>query len=89
MQYTEEQLKDIQERSEKAIKMLAELELSAQANVSMVNLANDVFGVKVQPLLMDTKYASKNEEVKAEESQENKKEHIPFENIDQLPESHL
>lgn len=57
--YTPEQIKDVQEREAKALAYLKDLELTPSAILSMSNNGNDVFGVKVQPYLQDTKYQGK------------------------------
>lgn len=57
-QYTPEQIKDIQEREAKALAYLAELQLTPSAQLSMENMnRTDVFGIRCQPYLQDTKYA--------------------------------
>ena len=61
MEYTPEQIKDIQEREAKAIQSLKELELTPASYVAPVNLGQDVFGMQVKGFLQDTKYAKKDE----------------------------
>ncbi len=56
--YTDEQIKDIQERIEKANAMLKELELFPSASVSSENLGDDVFGTKVIAYLQDSKFTA-------------------------------
>jgi len=55
-QYTEEQVKDIEEREEKGLKALTDLQLTPAAIMQKVNIGNDTFVDKVLPYLMDTKY---------------------------------
>jgi hypothetical protein len=55
--FTEEQLKDIAERIDKARTMLSELQLRPSASVSVENIGDDVFATKVVPYLHDTKFA--------------------------------
>jgi len=55
-QYSEEEIKDITERTEKAIKLLGELNLYPTAQVLKVNMGDDVFGDKVIAYLQDNKY---------------------------------
>ncbi len=55
--YTDEQIKDVQEREAKALEVLKELQLSPAAVVHKVNLGDDVFADKVQPYLRDIKYS--------------------------------
>ena len=59
--YTDEQVKDIQEREAKAIEALKELELTPSAYVMKTNIGDDTFVDKVVPYLQDTKYADKKE----------------------------
>ncbi len=59
MQLTEEENKDSMERQEKGLKALADLEISATAQVVAINTGNDVFALKVIPILKDLKYADK------------------------------
>lgn len=54
--YTDDQIKDIQEREAMGLKMLKELELTPAALLTKVNTGNDLFADKVQPYLQDTKY---------------------------------
>lgn len=54
--YTPEEIKDIQERVEKAQKMLQELHLSVMAQVVSVNMGDDIFALKVMPYLQDNKF---------------------------------
>lgn len=57
--YSPEQIIDVQEREKKALDFLKELELTPSAILSMQNNGKDVFGIKVQPYLQDTKYQNK------------------------------
>ncbi len=61
--YSEEQIKDIKEREEKALAALKELELTPAAIVSKLNNGNDTFVDKVQCYLQDTKYSKKEESI--------------------------
>jgi len=54
--YSEEQRKDILERSEKAISYLKTLDLQPAAFVSMANTKDGLFAVKVDAYLQDTRY---------------------------------
>ena len=56
MQYSEEQKVDITEREKKALEMLKDLQLTPAAQVSKVQMGNDVFADKVTPFLQDLKY---------------------------------
>lgn len=59
LDYTEEQKKDISERTEKAMASLKELELAPQAQVSkgkIVSEGKEFFVDMVTPFLMDLKY---------------------------------
>lgn len=67
--YTDEQVKDIQERTEKGIAYLKELDLAPAAVLNKVNIGTegkDIFADLVQPYLADTKYSKKNEVVESE-----------------------
>lgn len=55
-QFSSEQIKDIEERVEKAKSSLQELNLRPSSQVSIVNLGEDVFAQKVVSFLQDTKY---------------------------------
>lgn len=61
--YTDEQVKDIEEREKKGIEALRELELTPGAILRKINVGEDVFADKVFPYLQDTKYAPKPEPV--------------------------
>ncbi len=54
--YTEEQVKDIRERQEKAIKLLETLELTPAAQIMWENTGTDSFVTRMIPYLADTKY---------------------------------
>lgn len=56
--YTPEQIADIKEREEKALKALTDLQLNPSAIVQKVNIGQDVFADKVIPYLQDLKYAN-------------------------------
>ena len=57
--YTPSEIKDIQDREKKALKMLAELELTPACQIYKQNIGNDIFVDKVQPYLADTRYVKK------------------------------
>lgn len=54
--YSEDMKADINERVEKAKKLLEELQLQPQASVQSVNVGDDVFAQKVIVYLADIKY---------------------------------
>ena len=54
--YSKDEVKDIQDREKKALKMLAELELTPAAQVYKQNIGNDVFVDKVTCYLQDIRY---------------------------------
>ena len=54
--YTEAQIKDINERVEKAKILLKGLDLEPRCVVSAVNIGDDVFGLKPQVYLQDIRY---------------------------------
>lgn len=54
--YTEEQIKDITEREQKALNFLKELKLSPAASIQKVNIGGDAFADKLIPFLRDFKY---------------------------------
>lgn len=56
--YTPEQIKDIEERVEKAKVFLKELQLQPAVIMQPVNIADDVFAMKPIPYLQDQKYTS-------------------------------
>lgn len=58
-QYTPEQIKDIEERVEKAKIALKELDLQPGCIVSPVNMGDDCFAFKPVAYLQDTKYVDK------------------------------
>lgn len=66
--YTDEQVKDIEGREQKALQFLIEMELTPSAVLQAVNLGNDIFATKVIPFLKDTKFASKEETPKTTET---------------------
>lgn len=57
--YTEEETKDIIERTKKALETLKELQLNPSAQVVAHNLGEDTFGFKVIPYLSDLKFIEK------------------------------
>lgn len=59
MQYTPEQVEDINKRAEKVVAFLKENEISVAATITKVRVGEDVFADKVTPILQDTKYAPK------------------------------
>ncbi len=77
MAYTEEQVKDIQEREKKGLELLKDLQLNPSASVQKVNMGNDMFVDKVTPFLADTKYTPvpsvTSDEVKKDEHKEETK----------------
>lgn len=56
--FSPEQVKDIEERVEKAKNLLKELQLRPAVIMHPVNMGNDVFGLKPQVYLQDEKYTS-------------------------------
>lgn len=56
MNYTKDQIQDIQEREKKALAELKKLQLTPAAIVQKMKLDNDVFVDKVIPYLRDLKY---------------------------------
>lgn len=54
--YSDDQVKDIQEREAKALAFLKESQLTPAASIQKVNLGGDIFGDKLIPFLKDTKY---------------------------------
>ncbi len=54
--YTEEQIKDVEEREAKALAFLKELQLTPAAVVQKTNIGNDIFVDKVVCYLQDIKY---------------------------------
>ena len=63
MEYTKEQIKDIQEREKKCLEFLKENNMTPAAQVSKINIGNDNFVDKVQPYLQDMKYTKKAEDL--------------------------
>lgn len=55
-QYTPEQQKDIEERVQKALSTLEELQLYPACIPSFHNDGKNVFGIKLTPYLQDKKY---------------------------------
>lgn len=56
-QFSEAQIEDIKAREAKALDVLKELQLTPSAMPQLVNLGDDVFGIKIHPFLNDTKYS--------------------------------
>ena len=54
--YTEEETKDITEREKKCLDFLKENQMTPAAQVSKLQMGNDIFADKVQPYLQDTKF---------------------------------
>lgn len=67
-QYSEEEKKEITERTEKAIALLKDLQLQPACFVGKINIGNDTFVDNVIPYLQDLKY--KKEPVKSPLSDE-------------------
>ncbi len=71
MEYSKEQIDDINEREKKGLAALKELQLSPAASVQKQNIGNDIFVDKVIPYLQDTRYTPtpsvKSDEVKKDE----------------------
>lgn len=65
--YTPEQIKDIQEREQKALDVLKDLQLTPAAAISkfrlVTNEGEEVWVDKVQPYLADFKYTPKVSEI--------------------------
>lgn len=58
MNYTPEQISDVRDREEKGLAALKELNLTPAAQITKVNVGNDVFADRLIPFLQDTKYTS-------------------------------
>lgn len=58
MDYTKAQIADITEREKKGIEALKVLHLTPAAQISKVQMGNDVFADKLVPFLQDTLYTS-------------------------------
>lgn len=56
--YTEEQKNDINERVEKAVAYLNEMQLHPATLLQLVNTGDDIFATKAITFLQDTKYTS-------------------------------
>jgi hypothetical protein len=54
--YSEEEIKDITEREKKCLDFLKENQMTPAAQVSKVNMGEDMFVDKVTPYLQDIKY---------------------------------
>lgn len=63
--YTDEQVKDIQEREAKAIEALKELQMTLSAQVVAVNVGDNTFANKVIPYLSDMKYTAQEGDVES------------------------
>lgn len=59
--YTEEQVEDIKARELKALEAIKELQLTPAAQMSKINIGNDIFADQVVCYLQDTKYTKKDE----------------------------
>lgn len=59
MNYTEEQIKDIQDREKKCLDFLKEQQMSPSCQIQYVNTGGDTFGTKLIPYLQDFKYTDK------------------------------
>lgn len=68
MNYSKEQIEDVKIREGKALETLKELQLTPAAQITKVNVGNDVFADRVIPFLQDTKYTEKKEVVKENET---------------------
>lgn len=55
--FTPEQVEDVKAREAKALAYLKELQLTPAAQISKVNMGNDVFADKLVCYLNDTKYS--------------------------------
>lgn len=55
--YTPEQIKDIEDRVNKAVTMLKELKLQCACMPQMTNTGDDIFGIKLFPYLQDLKFS--------------------------------
>lgn len=64
MEYSKEQIVDIQEREKKGLEALKALDLTPAASTQMINIGNDTFAVKLIPYLQDTKYTPQKSPVK-------------------------
>lgn len=58
MQYTPEQVADIEKRESDALEYLKKLQLSPAVQMHMVNVGDDNFAIKPMPYLQDLKFAS-------------------------------
>lgn len=56
MKYKPEEIADIKDREAKGLEALKELQLTPAAQISKVNMGNDVFADQVIPYLRDIKY---------------------------------
>lgn len=56
--YSEEQIKNIQEREKKGLQALKDLQLTPACSAQMVNTGGDVFAIKLVPYLQDTQYTA-------------------------------
>lgn len=56
--YTEAEIADITEREQKGLEALKALNLTPAAQISKVQMGNDIFADKLIPFLQDTKYTS-------------------------------
>lgn len=60
--YTEEQMKDVQDRVEKVTKLIEELQLQILTKIESVEIQTNVFAQKFTIIFGDTKYLPKKKE---------------------------
>lgn len=70
--YTDEQVKDITEREKKGLEALKALNLTPAAQISKVQMGNDIFADKLVPFLQDTLYISTPSPVQVEAKTDDK-----------------
>lgn len=70
--YTEEQIKDIEERELRAYKAIKDLELFLSATTQSVNMGDNTFAMKIIPHFADLKYAPKEEKIEEAKVKEKK-----------------
>jgi len=56
MEYSKEQVQDIQEREKKGLEALKALNLTPAVSMQFVNAGNDSFNIRPVPYLQDTKF---------------------------------
>ena len=69
---TEEQKKEVEERTQKALEYLKESNLTLEAIVLPVNIGKNVFANQIIPVLQDSKYLPTQTEDTIETKEENK-----------------